>query len=422
MHPSRIFDKPIGFFDIPYPMLRVVGTLPDYEAGEAYEGRLDILNAIGECTVELLENNLPPGHSVFVDNATKQVVITWPPYSPPTTEKPGIINWDFQNGNLEGWNDKRGNSWSVVLGTTLRDPWWGSVPGDLVAVMQGIGRGDHLLESNLYPATPGQPVMARSIWDQGPSNKDNNNLWTAIGFYRADGSKIEPNPWHQWYGDRIHDRTNKQRHFSTVNAITPPAAAFKTVQLIAHRRNGRNRWIAVDNVQTSGFDYSTGIPSEIDDFYLTVKVTDSANRVAYWSGIIASNSIWFTSAPYPIIAIESIRAGYSAGSAQLLGEQIESFSVSYGAIGISLNETVVYKQYDHPPGGESVAVSYGALGVTLTSTVIYVTYAHPAPEAFYAAYSAQNVTLTTTTAYVTYAHPAPESISASYAVQQVTLS
>ena len=140
MHPSRIFDKPTGVHDS-LPLLQVVGVLPNYEEAAAYEGRLDILNAVGDCRVELLENNLPPGATAMVDNATQEVVIRWPPYTPPETEKPGIINWDFQLETLEGWNDLRGNSWrcenSIVLGTN-----W-ATDGDYVGVMRGAGRAGH---------------------------------------------------------------------------------------------------------------------------------------------------------------------------------------------------------------------------------------------------------------------------------------
>ena len=290
MRGFRLFEKPLGVFSS-VPPLRVVGSLPGYEQGTAYEGRLDIVDNIGKCTVELLDNNLPPGATAHVDNFNNEVVIRWPAYSLPDEEKAGILNWDFQLETLEGWNDLRGNSWSVKQYTGHGEP-----PTNYAAWMEGVGRGDHILESILYPAIPSESVMARSLWDQGPSNKDNNNLWTAVQFYTPGKVKLgEP-----VYGDRIHDRTNKQRHHSTVNTTTPRGAGWKSVLLIAHRRNSRNRWITVDNVETAGFDYSTGVDNG-DDFFLTVRVRDSANRVALWSGVIPYRSFFITSKPYGLL-------------------------------------------------------------------------------------------------------------------------
>ena len=303
MHPSRIFDKPTGFNTVALPALRVTGALPGYEQGSAYEGRLDIEGAVGACTVELLDNNLPPGSTARVEGA--EVVIEWPPYSP-VEPRANILNHDFQRENLVGWWDRQGNSWgvenSIDLNGSGTPPNW-ATDGDYVAVMRGIGRFDHILESIRYPAIPGAPLMARSLWDQGPSNKDNVNLWTALVFYDAANTPTE------FRGDRIHDRTNKSRHWSTVNVVTPENAVTQAVRLIAGRRNSRNRWIAATVVETTGFTFAEGVANG-DDFYLTLRVFDSANRVAYWTGVIPYGSFYITSKLYQLIQFESMGLGF----------------------------------------------------------------------------------------------------------------
>lgn len=420
MHPSRIFDKPLGF-GVVYPPLRVVGILPDYVVGQAYEGRLDIIDNIGDCTVELLDNDLPPGATVAVDNLNMQVVVKWPAYSPPATEHPGIINWDFEAGDLTGWRDLRGGSWDVYV-YDRNTPGAKDIPymppdGNHAARMEGVGRGDHTLESIPYPATPGQPVMATSLWYQGPSNKDNNNLWTAIVFYGPGGQSQEVR------GDRIHDRTNKRRHSSTVNTTTPAWAETKAVRLIAHRRNGRNRLINVDDVQTSGFMYPTGTPPTSDDFYLTVKVTDSANRVAYWTGIISTNSVWLTSAPYPIIAVDSVATDGLVRDARTLKEFADNMVSSSEVIGIELLETLAYKYYDHPGSAEEAVYSNSRVaGIAVVATVAYKSYNIPpgTEEAVSTNSRAVGITLTVTTAYVGY-DPEPEAVSTNSRVVGVTL-
>ena len=342
MRGFRLFEKPLGVFS-PLPSLQVVGTLPGYEQGEAYEGRLDIINSVGKCTAELLSNNLPPGASVHVDNFTKEVVVTWPSYSPETEEKETIVNGDFQLASLEGWTDLRGNSWSVKPYETDNPSPYPTPPGNHAAWMEGVGRGDHTLESIRYPVTPGQPVMARSLWDQGPSNKDNNNLWTAFAFYTPGGVMLQPDPWSQWYGDRIHDRTNKNRHWSTVNTTVPQQAGFATVRLIAHRRNSRNRQIIVDDVQTSGLSYRAGVANG-DDFYLTIRVRDSANRFALWSGIIPWRSFFVTSRPYAVI--EKARVGVEFGVSDMAlkigsidGAGIDAAGVGFGLVDFLLKSS-----------------------------------------------------------------------------------
>ena len=417
MRGFRLFERPLGVFSS-HPPLTILGYLPDYELGVAYEGRLQYINNIGKCHVEIVEANLPPGHSAYVDNFNNEIVLVWPPYSPPDEEKPGIINGDFQSQNLEGWVDLRGNSWSAKPYESGPNNPYPPAPGNYAAWMEGVGRGDHVLESIKYSVTPGQTLMARSLWDQGPSNKDNNNLWTAFQFYNSSGGLLGG----EVRGDRIHDRTNKSRHWSTVNTTVPGGAADVTVRLIAQRRNGRNRHIIVDDVQTSGLSYSVGTDVE-EDYYVRFKLTDSANRVAYWFGYLYFQSVWYQSAPYPVVFTDDLYTQPSAGNRiSLLSSEYDNM-VSYGRLlGISLQETTVYKEYTHPSSEDIAVSSSGRLtGITITETTRYVSYDDAIPDEVRSSGRLVGISLVTTIAYVTYTHPVAERVSSSGRLTGITL-
>lgn len=413
MRGFRLFERPVGAF-VTLPPLQVVGSLTSYEEGEPYEGRLDIVGAVGRCHVEIVEEDthLPPGSYAYVDNFNQQVVLKWPAYRPPAPTDDEIINPDFQEG-MDGWNDLQGNSWSVRKyeddDTNVGPGDRPRPPGNLAAWMTGAGRGDHVLESIRYPVQSGQYITARALWDQGPSNKDNNNLFTALGLYR-DGQFIE-----QVLGDRIHDRTNRTRHWSAVDHLIQPGIDAVTVRLIAHRRNGRNREIIVDNVETSGLRYETGNDSEYEFYFVKFKVTDSANRVAYWDGVIISAvSLMLATPPYPIVEVDEFRSGGEVVGLFAYPSVYEDGMQSTGrVVALSLEVTKADHEYDHAPDELDALMSTGeVIALELEASVIYTEYDH-APEDEDALVSTGEVLaidMEVTTNYVAYGHNPEDSI------------
>lgn len=386
------------------PPLQLVGSLPNYDAGQSYEGRLDILNNIGPCGVEIVweESFLPPGSAAVVDMDNLQVVVTWPAFTPPEEVKTTILNGDFQTGTMEGWHDLRGSyrvkkyeddDTNVGPGDRPRPP------GNMAAWMEGFGRGDHILESDRYPVQQGQSIMARSLWDQGPSNKDNNNLWTAFGLWSNDLFLGEVR------GDRIHDRTNKTRHWSTVNHTVGIHETDITIRLIAHRRNGRNRPIIVDNVETSGLTYSVGQDAPDAFYYLTLRLWDSAGRVAFWTGVIASTAFKvLTTGPYPVVAIDSLR---SSGSVQAMDgydnpiSSSHSGAVSTGAV-MSLEMWVSQANHEYAAhDGARTSGSVQALSLEVTTNY----YETSAQDAARTSGSVAALSLEVTTNYIDYTEP-----------------
>lgn len=263
----------------PPPPLSLAGDFPDYQQGVDYEGRIDIVNSIGACTVELLSGELPTGYQLFVDQAAKQVVLRWPGFTEvePVTEIP---NGDFQQGQA-GWQLPAG--WAVES-YEKPDITPTPAPGNLAAVCRALGRGDHVMDSERYPCAPGASVSASGLWDQGPSNKDNVNLFTGVAFFDENGNELA-----EFLGNRIHDETNKQRHVSSVTgAIAPFGTASAALRNIVHRRNSRNREVIVDDCQ-----WNLTFMSEVaaGDYCLTLIVRDSASRQALWDGCISEQTL-----------------------------------------------------------------------------------------------------------------------------------
>ena len=77
---NQLYDRPDLTQKFGKLALYVAGTLPGAFIDEAYEGRLQIHNAIGACSAELINGAVPPGGGVYVDNDTHEVVVTWPAY------------------------------------------------------------------------------------------------------------------------------------------------------------------------------------------------------------------------------------------------------------------------------------------------------------------------------------------------------
>jgi len=96
--------------------LEVSGTFASVAHGLAYSDYIDILNASGPCSVSLISGTLPPGYSLYVDNATQRVYITWPAV---VVSSSIISNGNFGAGNV-GWT--LGPGWSIVQNDVNADP------------------------------------------------------------------------------------------------------------------------------------------------------------------------------------------------------------------------------------------------------------------------------------------------------------
>lgn len=263
-----LFDKPDIDQHQSLLLLYVDGSLPSAKPGLAYEGRLQIHNNVGDCTVQQIGGaSLPPGSTITVDNATSQVVVAWPAYDS------GIFNADFEQG-AAGWEP--GFGWEI--GTT-------SPPTP--APESGGQCGKYLRKGEAYirraswdAVTPGQSLTARARIN--PVNKRSGSQGLVnIEWYdgsrtmisRAVGSLVE-------YGD--------EWEWSAVTSVNPGNAEFAKISVLGkHAITGRNGWqtrpVLLDRVE---WNYpSSGVNTDAT-YCITLRVRDSAGRTADWSGCI----------------------------------------------------------------------------------------------------------------------------------------
>lgn len=318
-----IYNRPLLDGLAGRPALLLVGQLPDYEPGVDYIGRLQIQNAIGDCTGWLVDGVLPPGHAVWIDNDTKELVLEWPGYiltPPPVPDPPpvGLFNGDIEQG-VKGW--KLGPGWYV------KDTAGAGVVGTkaLACTDPGVSAS----ESDAVRCDTGTSITASALWYQGPSNKKNVDLYTQLVWYDANMREISVSS-----GNKVHDQSNTSSHISSVTASAPAGTWKVAVRLLMYRRRYA-REVVVDQVTWNHFMRSPEVETTPDqpethpeDFPIILAAKDSAGRIAYWSGLLSYQSVYVTSKLYGIIAEEHLGVGFAQ----------QDFVFKVGAIDAGLSE------------------------------------------------------------------------------------
>lgn len=278
-----LFGRPL-IMDEQMAALQVVGELPDYEAGDPFEGRLDILNGIGRCTVEVVEANLPPGYSVRVDNVLKKVVIKWPGYKTTTTAD-GVTDGDFAAGNADLWN--LGSGWRIATS---------GVPGGGNAAVFENYTGISSISSDPFPYSK-QSITANAKFCQGQSTKGQLSGRILLIWCDENGRMLPGGEGKSYSGGTLHNGGPPTEWLDS--EVTAASHDAKTVRIgFSCNRTRRNFPGWVDNF-TWNHTYTVGVGDDNTDFFLRIKVTDSANRVAYWYGAIWAKSLWFSSPIFP---------------------------------------------------------------------------------------------------------------------------
>jgi len=358
----QLYGRPLAEDDQLPPMpLMIVGSLPSYEPGNSYEGRLDVLNAIGKCTAEIVESSLPPGAYVFMDNFTQEVVLAWPTYTPPTTEASAIPNGDFEAGDDGSW--RKGAGWTIEAG--------GAESGTYSGVFANQ-RGISSIESARVPYN-GETITASARFQQGASSEGNLVGHIILIWCDADGNMIPGGEGVSFNGgNTIRSGSNGAWHTSSVTAKSnSPNAKTVAVGFSANRKR-QNRLARVDNF-TWNHQYTLGTET-LEDHFLKVKVTDSANRVAYWSGRVLFDSYWLNTQVYPQYRTEAYRVSglfIEASTREGLHSTSTSefYEVSYLFVGASTRGTQITQE--QAPEAISVAglfVEASLRGVMLSTT------------------------------------------------------
>lgn len=338
---QRIYDRPDLDQWQRLLALLVVGDLPRALPMLAYEGRLQIYNAVGACTVRQIDGDpLPPGHRLYVDQATRQVVIAWPPYQAGAAP---IVNPGFEDG-ATGWDT--GAGWVIAKENPITGQWSGGYNNH---------RGESVISCTArYAVYPGQRTTAKCKVRQGASSEGNAGAAVLLEYRDADGQVVQATE-----GNRVMSASKNRVYDSNVVGLAPAGAA--TVNIAGNGiRFRENKILFVDDFEWDHTVAAVGLNHEAE-FRLTLQVTDSAGRTAIWRGWIGDQPFYFTSRPYPILAVDDFIgignvAGGSMRTAPDFGAPSEAMRVTGALVGGDLRMPFV--SFD--AGAESVRV-YGQL-------------------------------------------------------------
>lgn len=280
---NKLYDRSHGFVgDVnatnpdDLPALYITGSLPDAPTGEAYEGRLQIHNAVGSCTVKLLSGTLPPGNTISVDNQHSQVVIKWPSFKAGTADIP---NNNFSKGDDGSW--ELGPGWSIMSGVTPPDP---NDPGDTHQAQFDNLTGESAILSNfLAPVADakllGAPINASVDVQQGASSANKAGAAVRVLFYDEVGFQVGGAD-----GEVVKSGSDSNWATSHLSTPIPHDAVYARIGASAYRKS-QNRTLWVDNLKWDLVQASQGIVT-VGTVNLSIRVTDSVGRVADWSGTI----------------------------------------------------------------------------------------------------------------------------------------
>lgn len=282
----QLYGRPLDI-DGALPLMFITGFLQDYVPGEAYEGRLQIHNSIGKCTVQIVESDLPPGAFAFVDNFTKEIVLKWPAFTEPGTPTSVVPNGDFEAGD-QGWT--KGAGWNIETGGALTGSW--------NAVY--YGRGKSTLAGTRVPVNPGTSITATGQVHQGASSKNNVVAGILLSWYSSAGILVRSDA-----GNIVSSGSNGAWHPSTVTATAPATAALVAVDVLAERRK-ENKVLRVDDI-TWDHVYDVGQTGDSPLYFVKFLAKDAANQEATWEGFISSSALIGTSRPYSLDITEELQ-------------------------------------------------------------------------------------------------------------------
>ncbi|MGH8037089.1 MAG: hypothetical protein ACREPD_05040 [Stenotrophomonas sp.] len=357
---SRIYDRPDLDQRQRLLALLVVGNLPAALPMLAYEGRLQIYNAVGACTVRQIDGDkLPPGHRLYVDQATREVVVAWPAYQAGAAP---IVNPGFESGPT-GWQG--GSGWSVTTLGPITGQWAGEY---------ATNRGEAVLSNTArYEVYPGQRTNAKCKVRQGATAEGNAGASVLLEYRDADGVVVSTQE-----GNRVMSATKGAVYDSKVLGTAPAGAA--TVNIASNGiRYRENKPLFVDDFEWDHTVAAVGLDHDAE-FRLTLQVTDSAGRSAIWRGAIGDQPFYFTSRPYPIVAPPDCYAvGLGIVGVQVRTqpayEYVEAYTVGLRVSAVDIREPV--KAYVAP-----VEAYLATLAVTAIEIRNIVKATEGLPEAY----------------------------------------
>lgn len=262
-----LFNRPRLDTDLPAPpALAITGTLEDYAVGEAYSDRLQIENAIGKCTVVVVDSDMPAGSLVYVDNLTSEVVVMWPGFDLVAT---GLLqNGGFEEGSI-GWS--------------LTGPWEINNTGDAetgsysAEFKKGVA-GEFVMIGAPVPVTVPATIVINGRVQQGASSAKSAGAGVGLRWYGAGDTVLADT-----VGPMVESGSGGAWNTAGHSGSAPPGAVL-VAPLVRGFRKRENKPLWVDNI-TWDHEYYAGDDSP-DGYSLSIEVTDSAGRTALWSGTI----------------------------------------------------------------------------------------------------------------------------------------
>lgn len=258
----QLYNKPLALTVQPTNM-SVTGTLPDYTAA-AYRGTLQVNNSVGALRLfALADTSVPPGAVFSVDQATKQIVLTWASASStPTTMIP---NGDFEQGDVL-WD--KGPGWTVQA--------LHAETGTYCAHNSGYSGIANII-APLVRVDPGKRITLTGRVLAGGSSKG--NLYANCTLFWYDANQ---NPLSHDNGNDISSGTYDW-NTSTATGTAPVGAAY-VAGGFSMDRHRQNMEVLVDTL-TWDYLYTTN-PQDIS-YPVHLKVVDSVGQVATYVGAVA---------------------------------------------------------------------------------------------------------------------------------------
>lgn len=341
-----LYGKPLSDAD-PINALAVSGVLPSAQKGQAYRGTLSIQNAVGKCTVRVLESDLPPNAQVFVDNFSNSVVVTWPLTPVPAPpQPPKVLNGDFESGDDGSW--RKGAGWSIEASAGEGSSW-----GAVYANNRGVSG----IYSPAVPYSPGIAIHASARFQQGASSAGNLTGNIQLVWCDDAGNPLVGGEGVGYSsGNVISSGSNGA--FKTTEVTAAHQTAPKVSVGIVSNRKRQNRRAAVDNVV---WDYTYDLPIQ-NLWRVSIEVTDSLNRVAYWSGTISAIMLNLTTDLLGWYSMDELAHEPRKNSHTITG--LGPFYVTGGGHAPGVVGNCYYKNWS----GAFVAYARGAEGFSLPAT------------------------------------------------------
>lgn len=325
------------------PMLLVTGALPTGKPLLAYEGRLQIVNAIGICTVDQIGGDaLPAGSQIFVDNTASQVVVAWPAYS----ESASILsNAGLENGNTTGWSVTRTGGTGGTASASAGRPR----TGNYSALWKGANGTGHAggieavwKNGTVAETYPGRDVTASVYVALDDTDSSQNRGQVMLFFGDATGTPVGDASGYRGALIRGNDSSYRQSSLT----MKAPAGARK-VQLAVWTTANSSGGVRFDD---AAWNAPVSVGTSVEGIYnLTLRVTDSAGRTFVWSGSITVASQTFLSTLLSYNPIFVLRLAEASGPTALNAAGAVNGAYSGG---ISPGSTALYSG-----GGTSAAMT-----------------------------------------------------------------